>query len=92
MYGDVKVEIREPRKSGDLSEECELNWVSGREARVSPISPAVVWSETSDGIHGKGSHAMPVVKQPYRGITGGRPVRRGVGKMIGTTNTIVDRT
>ena len=29
MYGDVKVEIRKPRKSGDLSEECELNWESG---------------------------------------------------------------
>jgi hypothetical protein len=25
MYGDVKVEIRQPRKSGDLYEECELD-------------------------------------------------------------------
>ena len=58
MYGDVKVEIRKPRNSGDPSEECELNWVSGREDRVSPISLAVVWSEPSDG---KSSHAMLLV-------------------------------
>jgi hypothetical protein len=25
VYGDVKVEIRKPRKSGDLHEECELD-------------------------------------------------------------------
>ena len=29
MYGDIKVEIRKPRKSGDLSEEYELNGESG---------------------------------------------------------------
>ena len=58
MYGDVKVEIRELRKSGDLSDECELDWVGGREDRVSPNSLAVVWSEPSDG---KGGHAVLLV-------------------------------
>jgi hypothetical protein len=86
VYGDVKVEIRKPKKS-----------VVVMTGQVSPISLVVVWSEPSDG---KGGHAGLLVSSARCKVALPRYHQRSTGEArrwendwrCRTTNTIVDRT